>query len=156
MQTSLQTPPLDATAMHSTRVRDAMHPGIVACTPTATAAEVAQVMATCRVHCVLIVAAEGDGHPAISGVVSDLDLVSWATSGRAHLSAGAVASAPAGSIGPGASVYEAAQAMAQRGATHLVVVDPRRHVPLGIISALDVAMVLGRSTTIASPATDAA
>ncbi|MGZ4176397.1 MAG: CBS domain-containing protein [Solirubrobacteraceae bacterium] len=136
--------------MHATSVREAMHAGIMACTPSATVAEVAQLMTTGQVHCVAVVAAAGEQAPALSGVVTDVDLLRWATGGDTHLPAGAVVSEPAFSVSPQASVHEAAALMADRGVDHLVVVDPRGHAPLGIISALDVARVL------AHPLADAA
>jgi crotonyl-CoA carboxylase/reductase len=128
--------------MHSTSVREVMHPGIMACTPTASVAEVAQVMAGCQVHCVAVVAGGENGTPFVSGVVTDVDLLRWATGGITRLPAGAVVSEPARWVAPTASVHEAAQIMADHDAGHLVVVDPSRNAPLGIISALDVARVL--------------
>lgn len=147
---SPHTAPAGATAMHSTTVREAMHPGIMACTPTATLAEVAHVMASCQVHSVSVVAAGAEGPPSIAGLLSDVDLLRWATSGTTHLPAGAIASEPAAWVGPDATVHEAAQAMADQGVTHLVVVDPGRHAPLGIISALDVAKVLAQPAAAAA------
>lgn len=148
-----RTAPVDATSMHATSVREAMHAGIMACTPSATVAEVAQLMATCQVHSVAVVAAAAAGEqaPALSGVVTDVDLMRWATGSDTHLPAGAVVSEPAFSVSPKASVHEAAELMAGRGVDHLVVVDPRRHAPLGIISALDVARVLARPLAEAAP-----
>lgn len=139
--------------MHATSVREAMHPGIMACTPAATLPEVAQLMATCHVHCVGVVGTGPDEAPRLSGIVTDVDLVRWATSGRPHEPAGAVVSESALSVAPQASVHEAAQLMADRGVDHLVVVDARRHAPLGVISALDVARVLAEpAVEVARPA----
>ena len=149
--TSTQTPAVRTTAMQRTTVREAMHPGIVACTPTATLAEVAHIMASCQVHSVSVVASAPAGPPSISGILSDADLLRWATAGSARLPAGAIASEAGAWVTPDASVQEAAEVMAERGVTHLVVVDTDRHVPLGIISALDVAKILARSG-VADPA----
>lgn len=142
--TTPKAAPVGATAMHSTCVREVMHPGIMACTPTASVAEVAQVMASCQVHCVAVVGDGENGGPAVSGILTDVDLLRWATGAGTHLPAGTVVSEPAMWVAPTASVHEAAQIMADRGMDHLVVVDPGRHAPLGIISALDVARVLAR------------
>jgi crotonyl-CoA carboxylase/reductase len=142
--------PAEVTLMHSTSVREAMHPGIMACTPTATLPEVAQLMATCHVHCVAVVGADPDKAPRLSGIVTDVDLVRWATSGRTHVPAGAIVAEPALAVAPQASVHEAAQLMADHGVDHLVVADARRRAPVGVISALDVARVL------AEPAVEAA
>ncbi len=148
---STETAPLSATAMHSTTVREVMHPGIMACTAMASVAEVAHIMASCRVHSVIVVAAGPDHPPAIIGVLSDVDLLRWTTGGSTHLPAGAVVSAPAAAISPRASVQEAAQLMAQQSVDHLVVLDAH-DLPLGIISALDVASVLAREISAGAPA----
>jgi CBS domain-containing protein len=148
---SAQTAPVSATAMHSTTVREAMHPGIMACTATASVAEVAHIMASCRVHSVIVVAAGPDQQPSISGVLSEVDLLRWATGGSTHLPVGAVVSSAAAAVSPGAPVQEAAQLMADREINHLVVLDTH-DAPLGIISALDVAGVLARDISAAEPA----
>jgi CBS domain-containing protein len=148
--TSTQTAPASATAMHSTTVREAMHPGIMACTATASLAEVAHIMASCRVHCVTVVAAGSDQQASIAGVLSDVDLLRWATGGSTHLPAGAMVSSVAVTVSPGAPVHEAAQLMADREIDHLVVLDTH-DAPLGIISALDVAGVLAREISAAAP-----
>lgn len=148
--TSTRTAPVSPTAMHSTTVREAMHPGIMACTATASLAEVAHIMASCRVHCVTVVAAAPDQPPSIAGTLSDVDLLRWATGGSTHLPAGAMVSSAAVTVSPRAAVQEAAQLMADREINHLVVVDTH-DAPLGIVSALDVARVLAREIAAAAP-----
>jgi CBS domain-containing protein len=148
---STRTAPMSATAMHSTTVREVMHPGIMACTATASVAEVAHIMASCRVHGVIVVAAGPDQQPSISGVLSDLDLLRWATGGSTHLPAAAVVSSSAAAVSPGAPVQEAAQLMVDRETNHLVVLDTH-DAPLGILSALDVAGVLAHEISAAAPA----
>jgi CBS domain-containing protein len=131
--------------MHSTTVREVMNQGIVACSQTASIAEVARVMTGCRVHCVAVVMArEGAaGHPTIiGGIVSDIDLLRWATSADTHGPISALARHPVVTIAPTPSVREAAETMADRGIDHLVVADRDQATPLGILSALDVAGVL--------------
>jgi hypothetical protein len=76
--TSTQTAAAGPTVMHRTTVRAAMHPGLMTCTPTATLAEVAHIMDCSQVHSVSVLAAPA-GPPSISGVLSDADLLRWAT-----------------------------------------------------------------------------
>lgn len=145
----MNPPTTTSTAMHATLVRDVMHPGIVACSESAGIAEVAQVMADHRVHSVAVIGATGDddGNPAIRGIVSDLDLLKWATGADVHAPAGTVARDPVAYVAPDAPLHEAAQTMAEQETQHLVVLQPPQHTPLGILSALDIAAVLARGTS---------
>jgi len=147
MDPAVSHPPVGITAMHRTAVGDAMHPGIMACSPITPIEEVAQIMAGGRVHCVTVLEHANDHSPVVSGVVSDIDLLTWATGGDTHLPVGGDVREPAVSVSPDATVHEAAQLMAAPGVGHLVVVDPRRRTPVGILSALDVARVLASTVT---------
>jgi CBS domain-containing protein len=123
-----------------------MHPGIVSCSQAATPSEIARIMVTCRVHCVAVmgVSAGGREDPVIWGIVSDLDLLQAATGQSTETSAAALAHQPVVSIRPTKSVSEAAQAMVTYRTPHLIVVDPDRLVPLGVVSSLDIAEALAR------------
>jgi CBS domain-containing protein len=125
-------------------VRDVMHPGIVSCSRAATPSEVARVMVSCRVHSVAVLGLSHDGRddPLIWGIVSDLDLLRALTERPAPATAGELARQPVITIRSTAPIQEAARAMVAQGTQHLVVVDPDRQMPLGIISTLDVADVL--------------
>jgi CBS domain-containing protein len=59
------------------RVFDAMHRGVLSCSRDATLAEVACLMASRRVHCVVVADEPGDAD-SLWGIVSDLDLVAAA------------------------------------------------------------------------------
>ena len=133
-----------STAMHATSVRDVMHPGIVACGPSASIAQVAHVMAEHRVHCVAVVGgADNDQeNPVIRGIISDLDLLKWATGPDVHATAGAVARDLIAYVAPDTPVHEAAETMVDQETQHVVVAQSRQHTPLGILSALDIAAVL--------------
>lgn len=145
----MNPPTTTSTAMHATLVRDVMHPGIVACSQSAGIAEVAQVMADFRVHCVAVIGAADDenGDPAIRGIVSDLDLLKWATGADVHAAAGRVARDPIAYIAPDTPLHEAAQTMAEQETQHLVVLGPEQNTPVGILSTLDIAAVLARGST---------
>src|SRR5690349_24596589 len=60
---------------HAT-VADAMHPGILWCGAEATLTEVARIMSTHHVHCIVVRSAAEDGvEPAVWGMISDFDVV---------------------------------------------------------------------------------
>jgi CBS domain-containing protein len=119
-----------------------MHSGVLTCGRDASLAEVAELMATHRVHCIVVTDDPGDAE-SLWGIVSDLDLTAAASvRDLAEQTAGAAAATVALTIGPGDTVQRAAQLMTEHGTTHLVVVDAG-HRPIGILSTLDVAAVLG-------------
>ena len=119
------------------RVADAMHWGLVHCTPDATLREVARLMADAVVHCVVVIDAPAD-HAALWGVVSDLDLVAAATvRSLDDQRAGGTAMTPAVTAFPHESLESAAERMTSHGVSHLVVVDDVRRRPVGVMSTLD-------------------
>lgn len=131
--------------LRTTLVRDVMHPGIVSCSQAATAPEIARIMASGRVHCVAVmgVAHDQQRDPLIWGIVSDLDLLDAATDAGRSATAADLAREPVISVRATMSVHDAAKAMVQYQATHVVVVDPEhRRTPLGILSTLDIAKLL--------------
>ena len=129
------------------RVADAMHWGLVHCTPDATLREVARLMADAVVHCVVVIDAPAD-HAALWGVVSDLDLVAAATvRSLDHQRAGGTGMTPAITAFPHESLESAAERMTSHGVSHLVVVDDARRRPLGVMSTLD----LVRTFAVATP-----
>jgi CBS domain-containing protein len=134
---------LTPTFEHAT-VADAMHPGILSCPPNATLTAVARVMATHRIHCVAVMGIPADDHgeSLVWGIITDLDIVKARLKGDAEPTAGELAVSPAVTIETGEPLRTAAQMMAERGLTHLVVVSAALGRPVGILSGLDVAGVL--------------
>ena len=126
---------------HAT-VSDAMHPGILSCEPDASVAEVAKMMATHHVHCIAVVGVS-DEEPEcfVWGIVSDLDLVKAGLSDGAQ-TARTLVSQPVVVVEPGRPLRDAARQMLAHGVSHVVVVDPLAHRPVGVLSTLDVAGVL--------------
>jgi CBS domain-containing protein len=125
------------------RVAEAMHHGVLTCSRDRSLADVARLMASRRVHCI-VVTDEPEQADALWGVVSDLDLV--AAAGVRDLeaqSAEASAATAALTISPDETLQRAAQLMTEHGTAHLVVVDAARR-PVGVLSTLDVAAALGR------------
>jgi CBS domain-containing protein len=127
------------------RARDAMHHGVLSCAPSTPLADVALIMATHRVHCVVVHDDELPGTSAWS-VVSDRDLVAAAAEDRLdEPTAGTVAGTSVPRIGSDEPLSRAAQVMAEHDVSHLVVVGEASGRPEGILSTLDVAVVLAAS-----------
>jgi len=125
-------------------VSAAMHSGVLMCGTDASLAYVAELMATHRVHCIVVTDDPGDA-ASLWGIVSDLDLAAAASvRDLAEQTAGATAATAVLTIAPDDTVQRAAQLMTEHGTTHLVVVDVERR-PVGILSTLDVAAALGVS-----------
>lgn len=130
---------VSAHALWQTRVGEAMHAGVLTCAVDAPLSEVARIMASEHVHCVVVMS-ETEDAGTLWGVVSDLDLVAGA-SVRAldEQSAGGTAASPVVMIGPDDTLLRAAQLMTEHATAHLVVVDPGSRLPVGVLSTLDVA-----------------
>ncbi|MGB0098274.1 MAG: CBS domain-containing protein [Solirubrobacteraceae bacterium] len=120
------------------RVRDCMHPGIHTCEADASLSEVAGIMVKHRVHAVAVTTA---GVPRPIGVVSDLDVVAAAAAGEEVIARHAAATEPL-AISANAPLDRAAQLMTEHGVSHLVVIDSAGGYPVGIVSTLDIAVVI--------------
>jgi CBS domain-containing protein len=124
------------------RVADAMHWGLVRCSPDATLREVAKLMSDAVVHCVVVMDAPADRR-ALWGVVSDLDLVAAATvRSLDDQRAGGTAMTPAVTASPHESLDSAAERMTAYDVSHLVIVDDLRRQPVGVLSTLDLVRTL--------------
>lgn len=138
--------PMSATAtamLPGKTVADAMHPGVYSCPPEATLAEVAEIMATQHVHAVVVHGVVSGVGPRVVGLISGLDLIAAATVRDLDLqAAGGSAGNAALTIGPDASLDDAARLMTRHGACHLVVVEPASGRLLGVISTLDLVTAL--------------
>ncbi len=124
-------------------VGDAMTPGILTCSPLTPLSVVARMMATHRVHAIVVFGHEDNLLPW--GVLSDLDLVGAIESGA---TAGAVAASPIVTVTPGHSLLRAAWLMREHSTTHLIVVaDESSPLPIGVVSTLDVARAFAAAST---------
>lgn len=138
------TPTTDTNpALAGLRVVDAMHPGLITCRPEDPLRTVARLMATYRVHAVLVTThhegAEGDGW----GVVSDVALLRAANEGSIdEVTAGSVAATPVLSVSSSDELGAVARLMVERDASHVVVVERHSKRPIGVLSTLDVARAL--------------
>ena len=127
----------------SIRVAEAMHLGVLTCDRDAPLTEVAATMTRERVHCIVV--ESGSGESAPWGVLSDLDLVAAATvRDLGEQTAGGSAATPVVMISPAETLERAAQLMTEHNTSHLVVVDPARQRPVGILSTIDVAASLSK------------
>jgi len=102
---------------------------------------VARTMASHHVHCVIGLGDVTEDDTRMWGVIPDRDIVAAAATESRYRTAGGSARTEAATIGPERSVRQATEIMAEHGVTHLVVTSRDR--PLGVISTLDVAAVMG-------------
>jgi CBS domain-containing protein len=105
---------------------ESMTPGILTCSPTTPLRTVAEMMATHRVHAIVVFGRHESMLPW--GVISDLDLV---------------AASPVVTVTPDDTVRHAAQLMREHSTAHLIVVaDAGSPLPIGVISSLDIARAI--------------
>jgi len=131
-------------ALGGLRVADAMHMGVISCPPDAPLRTVARMMATYRVHA-LLVAMHGSPTEDESGwaIVTDADLLRAA--GRVDLdedAVSAVAGKPSLMVFPTDELARAAELLLAHAVSHVVVVEPHIRRPIGVLSTLDVARAL--------------
>jgi CBS domain-containing protein len=128
---------------HAT-VADAMHPGILSCGAEATLTEVARIMSTHHVHCIVVRGSAQDeaDEASVWGIISDFDVLRAGLDPDAPDTAAAIARQPVISVETTAALREAAELMMTKGTGHVVAVNPQTGHPIGILSTLDVAGVL--------------
>jgi CBS domain-containing protein len=119
-------------------VLDAMRVGVVSCAADTPLREAARMMATYRIHAIVVFDLEGGPW----GVASDLDLVAAAGQDLDRRTVSEVAGTKLVSVRAEESLARAAELMAEHRVAHLVVVHPDDGHPVGILSTLDVAGVL--------------
>lgn len=128
---------------HAT-VADAMHPGVLYCEPDASLTDVARMMATHHVHCVVVMGVVHDA-PIESlawGIVSDLDLLQGGIRDAAEPTARAMAKQPLITVASTMALREAGELMLAHSVAHVVVVQPANQRPIGVLSTADIAGVL--------------
>jgi CBS domain-containing protein len=131
-----------APAFETAKVLDAMRLGVVSCPPDTPLREVARIMATYRIHSVVVTDLP-EGAPL--GVVADIDIVAAVPTPDA--TARDIARTEVLTVSPGDALQRAAQLMAKHRVTHLVVVQPHSGHAVGVVSALDVANMLAWAGT---------
>jgi len=134
-----------APAFEHATVANAMRAGIISCHADTSLSAIAEMMASYHVHAVVVEGVESQvegGSAGGWGIVSDLDVARAAARGEMGASAGALAGSGAVFIGPAESLKRAAEVMSERGVSHLIVSMSPSARPIGIISTLDLAVVL--------------
>lgn len=136
-----RTSALLAPAFGDARVADAMRAGIISCPANAPIRAIAEIMASYHVHAVVVEGA-GSEDGLGWGIVSDLGLTDAAARGELDRTAGELAAPQAATIRPSDSLIQAATLMSEQGVSHLIVSAEPATRPLGILSTLDLAVVL--------------
>ena len=124
-------------------VADVMRPGMLSCDAAAPIAEVADTMATHRLHAVVVAGIRTDavhGEGLVWGLISDLDLARAAGGNLERRVAAEIARTEAVTTEAGTPLPEAARLMAEHGTSHLIVIRGAR--PIGMVSGLDVAAAI--------------
>jgi len=119
------------------RVSDAMTKGIVTCTADSGLREMGRLLAGRHIHSLVILLAD----PGRWGIVSDVDIAQAAIA-RADATATDLA-APATGIPDDATLSRAIDVMREQRSSHLIVTDAESGEPTGMISALDIAGIVG-------------
>ncbi len=124
------------------RVVDAMHPGMISCPPETSLRTVARMMATYRVHAIVVHAHDDDDRVDGDhwGVVTDADLVRAALDGRLdEVTAQQVAATPPLTVTTVDALDWAMQLMVEHEVSHLIAIERHTKRPIGVVSTLDVA-----------------
>jgi CBS domain-containing protein len=126
-------------------VIDAMHPALITCPQDSSLRTIARMMATYRVHAILVTAHGEDEFPGGGrwGIVSDVDLLrAGEESDIDDVQAHTVAEQPVAVIASSEPLRRAAALMVERGVSHVIVIESRSGRPVGVLSTLDVARAL--------------
>ncbi len=129
-----------------TAVSAVMHRGVIACPPQTPLSEVAALMAGNGVHSVVVeglARRRGAEDELVWGIVSDTDLMRAAAAGDLDVEVDQVAATEMVTVDADASVERAMQLMGEHEISHLVVVAPLSGEPVGVVSTLDVAALIG-------------
>lgn len=137
--------------LDSARVEDVMRSGVYTCSFETPIATVARMMAAHRVHCVVGLGDVTEDDTRVWGLVSDADVVAAAATDHEHATAGGSAATEVVTVSPHEGLRRAAELMSEHGLSHLLVAEPGSDRPIGVISTLDIAAVLGGVATRAHP-----
>jgi CBS domain-containing protein len=132
-------------ALRQLRVVDAMHPGLISCSLDTPLRTVARMMATYRVHAILVTSHGEEELPRGGpwGIVADNDLLRAAEQGDMDAqTARTVAATPVLTVASSEELPRAAQLMVEHELSHLIVIEQLSARPIGVLSTLDVARAL--------------
>jgi CBS domain-containing protein len=123
--------------------RTVMRSPVAAVDPATGLADVAALMSTLHIHCVIVdgVARDARGEHLVWGVISDLDLVRGALAGEGRGTAEQLAVTEPLCVDADDDLETVASILVAHACSHVMVVEDER--PVGVISTLDLAGVLG-------------
>jgi CBS domain-containing protein len=121
-------------------VAEVMHNRIVTCSSETPLRTVARMMASYRIHSVIVHDEHRRDGENRWGVVSDRDVVAAIALGEIDdATAGSTAATEFVTVAPDETLGRAAQILGEHEIAHLVVVDRTTNRPLGVLSTLDIA-----------------
>jgi CBS domain-containing protein len=122
------------------RVADAMHPGVLSCSPDTPLREAARMMALHRVHCLVLGDPPAMGARPTWRLLSDRDVVAATLETDIDdRTAGECATRPAVTVGADEPLVTAARLMVDHGIAHVLVLGSASGRPAGVLSSLDIA-----------------
>jgi CBS domain-containing protein len=128
------------------RVSDAMRPRVLTCDPQTDMVTIAQGMASEHVHAIVVLRETIDAAGAIGhrpwGIVTDRDVLRCAAE-IADRTAEDIALGGVLTVHPDDRLQDVAERMLDQHTSHAVVVEPRTDRPVGVLSTLDIAGILG-------------
>ena len=128
------------------RVSDAMRPRILSCDPQTTMVTVAQRMASEHVHAIVVLRETVDFEGTVGrrpwAIISDRDVLRCAADIEDR-TANDVALGGVLLVHPEDPLTEVAERMLDQHTSHAIVVEPRTDRPVGVLSTLDIAGILG-------------
>jgi CBS domain-containing protein len=128
------------------RVSDAMRPRVLTCDPQTSMVSVAQRMASEHVHAIVVLRETIDADGAIArracGILTDRDVLRCAADIDDRV-AEDIAVGGVLTVNPDDRLSEVAERMLDQNTSHAVVVEPRTGRPVGVVSTLDIAGILG-------------
>lgn len=135
-----------ATPLDGTAVEHVMHVGFIGCPFETPLVAVARLMAEHQVHAVVGFGDATEGDTCLWGLVSDTDIVAALAAGEDASTVGEIAASEVVTVVPDDTARHAVELMHDHQVTHLLVVDPSLDRPLGVVSTLDVAGLVGGVT----------
>ena len=125
------------------RVIDVMHPGMISCPPETSLRTVARMMATYRVHAIVVHAQADSPGGEHWGVVTDADLVRTAQEADLdEVTAEQIAASPVLIVTTVDPLERVIQLMVEHEVAHVIAIERHSRRPLGVVSTLDVARAL--------------
>lgn len=129
----------------SLRIEDVMHPGMLTCLPQTPLVDVARMMATSKIHAVIVWGDEESDAEGIWGVISDLDLVAALAQGEIRARPAIGSASTVVTVRGSETLQTAARLMQQHNVAHLIVLADDRDRPVGVLSTLDIARAVART-----------